>query len=377
MFQPVAEVALVSGAFADTLLENAESYLYRLRVVAPSGAAGVARVDTVTPGADRPWLVDGGNERLLELSPDDRGVRSEFNSSSTLSEVVFDPGLQALWVANTFEGTVAKLDGAGRPLAAYPTVDFPNALAVDEARGALWVGDDRTGTIMKIASDGEPICRAKGFAGVASLAVDPSDGGVWVAEPDAGRVTKVRPDGIRAVTLRGFQSPRRVDFDPGRGLARQPSLWVADFATGQLAKVTPQGREIFRLVGYAGLSALHVESRDGTGFLYVGVTGDEGSGFIAALDQDGRELWRASGPRNPVAIATNFREGVGGNLPGPGFTALWVADAAGGAAWKINWGGRLLVRQGGFSSPQAITCVFPKLARAPGIRRNLLRNPRP
>ncbi len=366
-FRTVAVLPLEAGAYSDDPLTNGGEYIYRVRVVAASGSEGVATVDTAGPEADRPWILDSGNERLVELSPDNRDIRHASNSPSTPADVQFDAHHQVLWVANPFDGTVAKLDPSGQGLAAYSVLDFPNVLAVDESRGELWVGDDRNGTVMKITSGGERICRAEGFAGVASLAVDPEDGGVWVAEPDAGRVTKVRADGIRQVTVRGFTSPRRVVFDPGSAPLHVPAaVWIADFANGQIAKATPQGREIFRLVGYPGISALHLESTytSGTpyvgGTLYVGVTSLVGDGMILALDQDGRELWRASGPRNPVGIALN-RESGGhpDDIRDPCRYSVWVADAGSGAAWKFTCGGRFASRQGGFSAPQAIACVIP------------------
>ena len=356
----IAEVPLESAAFADTLLAKAGTYTYRVRVIAASGAGGVATVDTVTPDVDQPWVVDSGHERLLQLSPDNRSIRFESDNFGTPEDVVFDRGSQVLWMANTFDGTVVKLDPSGRPLAAYPGVDFPSVLAVDELRAALWVGDDRSGAVMKMALDGSEICRAKGFAGVASLAVDPQDGGVWVAEQEAGRVTKVRSNGTRQVTLRGFVSPRRVQFDPGLPPVREPALWIADFSTGQLAKATPEGREIFRLVGYPGISALHLERYDIGGNLFVGVTAAAGAGMVLVLDSSGRELRRFAGPENPVSFSQNMIRGAGPSPSNSCPATIWVADAAGGAVWKISCGGTTLRRQGGLSAPQAIVCTMPR-----------------
>ena len=345
-FALLAAVPLLQLSYLDSTAASGIEYVYRTRIVTGSGALGVASVDTAGPGPEVAWVADAGRDRVLALAPDDRSIRLENGPFASPRDVAYDRVDRLVWLADTFDSALVVLNRAGDLQAIYRVPALPSVLAADPLRGGCWVADDRAGTVFRMDPNGSrstPIVRD--FAGPIGFAVDPADGGTWVVEADAGRLTRLGPDGSRILSAPGFDTPQGAAVDPG-GAGRPPGVWVADFGSGQLARLTPDGREIFRLVGFEGVSDVAVDSADGS--VWVTLTPGSGSqsgrlGAVARLDAAGIERWRVGGLANPVAVAENPRD-----------QSVWVADAGGGAVWKIGPSGAPLQRLGNVGFPLGI-----------------------
>ncbi len=337
-------VALESGAFLDTTALDGWIYRYELRLRAGSGAVASVSSLEAGPGAAVCWVVEIARERLVALAPDAgsaRAARSELYSPRSLSLVSDGAGY---WVADALLEGVARLDTLGRLLESYPVFANPSLVLADPLEGGCFVADDFGGRVGLVTAVGALSWEASEFAGVTSLAFDPLDGGVWVVEPDANRVTRVRRGGARAFTVHGFNNPQQVVVSPAGVAGRSAAVWVSDAGSGTLVRLTPEGREIARYGPFPGIRALALDGRTGEVWLgYGGARSDGGTGHIVRLDPEAGIQLDVAAPYDPVALALESRNG-----------ACWVADARGGAVWRIPRFGMPLRHLEGLAFPASL-----------------------
>ena len=152
-------------------------------------------------------------------------------------------GAGSLWVANTSDGTVSRIDRTGVVLATIPVGHGPTGVAFSE--GAAWVTDALDGTLVRIdATTNAPVATIP--VGASPTGVAATDGAVWVAASGEGAVVEVDPE-ANQVERRIELGARPVGVASGGG-----SIWV----TVQRAQ-EPVGRA-------GGTARLTVEADPGT-----------------------------------------------------------------------------------------------------------------
>jgi len=141
-------------------------------------------------------------------------------------------GAGAVWVANSGDGTVDRLDPATGRVTGRPTTVGPGPLAVAIGEGGVWVA---TGDGMVRRIDPRTRRLAPGGAavtGVAGLAT--GEGAVWATSTTAGTLVRIDPR-----TGRADGKPMVVGRGPTDVAVGGGAVWVADAVGGDVARVDP------------------------------------------------------------------------------------------------------------------------------------------
>jgi streptogramin lyase len=133
-------------------------------------------------------------------------------------------GLGAVWVTNSTEGTLAKLDPATGQV--DRKIEFQGAVggvALDE--NAVWVANPGRGRLVRVtpATGDTRAVRIGPRADDADVAA--GDGAVFYVDAGRGTATRVDP-----ATVRRSGSAVRVADAPGAAVIARNSLWVTDVA---------------------------------------------------------------------------------------------------------------------------------------------------
>ena len=212
------------------------------------------------------------------------GATSDITTISAGTASTFASGLNApdglafdssgnLYVANTGDGTVSKVDTGGVVSTFASGFTHPVGLTFDGA-GNLYVSyGDNAGTVGEVSTSGAVTTFANyntynsGLYYPKGLAFD-SSGNLYAADWGGSDVTRLTPDGAASNFGFGFGGTEN-----GWGLAfdRIGNLYVADWWTGTVSKVSAGGSFSVFASGFSNPTALAFDS---SGNLYVANAGN-------------------------------------------------------------------------------------------------------
>jgi len=146
----------------------------------------------------------------------------------------------SVWVANTGDGTVTKIDAAAGRVVGKPLPVAGTRLAF--GAGSLWAVDPQTNQVVRIDSKtGETEATITVGSGPAAIAY--GDGGIWVANSLDGTVTRVDPS-----TNTSSATVQNVGDGPS-GLAVGPNgVWVSSQFDGTLSLISASTDQVTRRV---------------------------------------------------------------------------------------------------------------------------------
>jgi DNA-binding beta-propeller fold protein YncE len=224
-------------------------------------------------------------------------------------------GTGSVWVANTREETVSRIDPKSRRAVGPPIAVGEDPVAVAVGAGSVWVANFGDGTVTRIDPRsnrpvGRPIAVGRG----------PTDlvvgrGRVWVATEVDGIVT------LDARTGQPRGTPIRVRSAGSLALAGD-ILWVADQLDGTLRAVHTKTRAI--LVDQIPIGDSPMDLAAGPNELWVSVAG-EGALKRVAFGSGGRDVRTIRIGGRPEFLA--LRQGV-----------LWVTDRDAEAVVRLDVG---------------------------------------
>jgi peptide/nickel transport system substrate-binding protein len=199
-------------------------------VLAAFVAAGALRL-----GADGEAGAAGVSANALGLIDQGSGnIDGEVTVDAAPTGVARGEG--AVWVTNAHDGTVSRIDPAGRTL--RQTIDVgssPSGIAV--GAGAVWVTNHDDATVSRIDPETDRVVQTIAV-GNGPLAVAYGEGSVWVTNSADRTVSRIEPESGRVV--------RRIETDAvGRGIAvGGGSVWVTDESSRRVMRLDPQVDEI-------------------------------------------------------------------------------------------------------------------------------------
>ena len=184
----------------------------------PGGsAAGVS----VAATSDAVWAVSGGNfsvPQVFRIDPATNLARPFVATGNAPTAVAV--GFGDLWVSDSFENTVTRVDPAGVVVAPIPVGHGPIAIAVGE--DAVWVADSLDDAVVRIdpetnsVVDTIPVGRSP-----SSIAVEA--GSVWVGNRHDGTVSRIDPETNEVVdTIEIASSPAGLAVAAGSRLGDEP-----------------------------------------------------------------------------------------------------------------------------------------------------------
>jgi YVTN family beta-propeller protein len=242
-------------------------------------------------------------------------------------EVAVDPAGEAVYVANSRDGTVSVIDTATREVVETITVGRqPRGLAVDPAAGLVYVASviEGEGSVSVIDSGTRQVIDTISLGagtGSGELGIDPRTNSLFVVNGD-GTLSVVDTQSRQVVeTLAVGRTVLGMAVDPEEGAAFVSS-------GGTVTVIDTRTRRIVKIVEWGGAAQLAVDST--AGLLLVA---NEADGTVSVFDTATHELIAtvvAGGPYGPFGVATDPTAGLAYVTGGS------VLDADGdGATWLV------------------------------------------
>ena len=286
----------------------------RTLIVATFAAAAIGATAGVllTHGGGSTAAAGVAADAVGVIDPDSGKVVSDVPVGSAPAGVAV--GLGAVWVANTNENTVSRIELATNAIRqTIPVGAGPAGVAVGGR--AVWVANELDGTVSRIAPAAhrvvDTVWTGNGASGVAY-----GEGAVWVTNSVDGTVTRIHPDAARTpMTFPAVIGAAGVAVGFDR-------VWIASPPTASVVVLDPRSGQVLQRIGVGGEpSAIAV----GANAVWVANRAD---GTVSRIDPRGKPDGLVQVGREPDAIAAGRGE-------------VWVADE----------GDRTLVRLDSSSSP--------------------------
>ena len=218
-------------------------------------------------------------------------------------------GPPAVWVTNTVEGKVFKVDPANGAILLDVEVGM-GAAGVAVGAGSAWVGIGPAEELVRVDAETGEIQARIGITGGAG-AVAFSDGRVWTSSFSGETVFEIDPATNSVVEEHaGFLGP--TGLAPG-------SLWVTTWV----------GRELIRIP--TDDSAILVQALGG-----AGSSPAVGGGYVAAtlFEEGSLEVFEFDG--ETLGPPTSYDVGDNANVVDYGFGAFWVTNSFTGEIWRVD-----------------------------------------
>jgi DNA-binding beta-propeller fold protein YncE len=137
----------------------------------------------------------------------------------------------SIWVALSGGGRVARLSPSGDLVARIDVGAKPRGIAVGADR--VWVSNSLDGSVTRIDTAGEVVGEATGV-GTRPAGIAVGEGYVWVANTEDGTVSRLDPDSGEKVgdDIEVGERPRGVAVGAG-------SVWVANSGDGTVTRIDP------------------------------------------------------------------------------------------------------------------------------------------
>lgn len=283
---------------------------------APPRAVATIRVGSdprgIGVGQGAVWVANSGDGTVSRIDPaSNRVTGAPIQVGAEPRRVAVDS--RGVWVSNESSGTITRIDPRSRaPDQPIPVGGAPRAIAT--GAGAVWVADFGEGAVRRVDESSRSVGAAVPV-GASPVSIAFGAGGVWVAVHDEGRVVRLDPR-TGAVSGPGLRVADTVD-----GVAvRDGELWVAAL----------EARTVFR-VGLKG--GPHVIARIRVSGGPLGVAVGEGAVWVPNS---------LAGTLTEIDPSTNRVSGrpipVGGEPRGvdTGAGAVWVTNARDGTVTRVR-----------------------------------------
>jgi YVTN family beta-propeller protein len=241
------------------------------------------------------------------IDPDDGRITAQYPVGRNPGAVVAGGG--SVWVANTLDGTVSRIDRDPDRVVTIPVGGTPAGLAF--GAGSLWVADGDARTVAQLEPGANKVVQ-RIAVGNAPLGIAAGYGALWVASGVDGSV--------RRIDLSGDATSRSIPVgsNPTAIAAGAGAIWVASEEAGTVSRIEPRSGAVVR--------AIHV----GNGPSAVAV----GEGAVWAVNRQDGTVSRI----DPATNAVSWTVGLGGEplAVAAGDGAVWVAGGAAGTVTSVD-----------------------------------------
>ena len=296
-----------------------------LDAITPGKNTGAVLLNTSSATLATTYLYGVGSGAGLAVDP---GTQTSLGTFTTPSAVRVD-GAGNIFVADAGKSSVTEIPaGGGAAITVGSGLNAPQGLAVGPA-GNLFIADTGNNRIVQVPISGGSLNTAgqtvvaSGLSAPLGLALD-NYGNVLIANSGAGNVLELPNQGGVAGLLpafavgTGFKKPTAIAVDANN------HIFVADATSADVVEITAAGSQSTVLTNLAQLAAIAIDANDDIFLTQTGIAAVTRVAFTGG------------------AYATNATTALGTGLAGPQGIALdsagnlYVADAAGGAAYKIQ-----------------------------------------
>ena len=272
--QPLINVQVATFTDANPLASLSDFPLANVTIQWGDGGSSNATSITQPGGVGRPFDVFGSHTYAEE-------------GSYTVSVSIHDVG-GATSDITTFSAGAASTFASG--------LNAPNGLAFDSS-GNLYVANSGDGTVSKVDAEGEVSTFASGFTDPVGLAFDTA-GDLYVSYGEnAGAIGQVTPSGVVSVFAdynTGLYYPDGLAFDSSG------NLYAANWGWGTVTRLTPTGAATTLPYDFGGIDNATGLAFDGSGNLYVS---NSYNGTVSKVSTGGVVTVFAAGFSFPAALA--------------------------------------------------------------------------
>ena len=286
--------------------------------------------NAIAVGPDAVWVTNTNDDTVSRIDASTNAVRQTIEVG--VGPVGVAVGGGAVWVANGLDGTVSRIDSTiSREVEKIVVGNGPSGVAYGE--GFVWVTNSVDGTVSRIDPSGNRAPRTFPAAiGASGVAV--GFGRVWVVSPASGTVVELDPRSGQVLHTIA------VGVEPSAVAIGAAAVWVANRADGTVSKIDPRTGSVKGLVPDVGPSPNAVAADAKT--LWVASQGD---GKLRSFDPStGERLATTELGSPPAGVALT---------PGSVYAAVQSAGLE-------HRGGELRV-----GSPGAVTTIDPARGYVP------------
>lgn len=298
-FSLFASLPLEQSAVKDTTVEFGVNYAYEVSAVGQGFESARSVPIEIEPGPTYTWVADNLNRRLLKLTHDSRHVIESVGGFFEILDIEPNPNTGEVWVLdilNSIAGDAVKVSADGQNVG--PVVNFisPADMSLDANSGSVWVADSRDKVVAKVDSSGNRLFSIREFANPIFLSVDERTGACWVADNELNRVTRISSDGTQIF------SPN-IEFNGIRALvvnSTDGSIWIAE--QNRVLKLNQNGEQEFELSTQFNL-AYRAAVNENTGEIWVI---DLSASTVSKFSASGEKVFEVGGFFFPRDLDVNL-----------------------------------------------------------------------
>jgi YVTN family beta-propeller protein len=255
-------------------------------------------------GGGAVWVTNSDDGTVSRIDPGSNTVRgSPIRVGTRPVFLASDAG--TIWVANSEQGSVTRIDARSNRVAA--TIDVGGApLGIAAGEGGVWVADAQNNEVIRIDPASNQVDPRRIPVGELPFGVAAGAGAVWVTNTDDNTLTKIDPARKSVIG-----KPLFVGTAPGGVAIGEGGVWVANGKDDTVVRVVPDS---FKVAGKPISVGRFPDSLTvGEGAIWVANEADD---TLTRIDP---ETNRVVG--RPIKVG---RAPVG---PGAGGGAVWVPNA--------------------------------------------------
>jgi DNA-binding beta-propeller fold protein YncE len=321
--------------YSDVGLLNGLDHDYRLYYVLASGPGAGPAEDIATPGPQVPWVADGADGAVLEVTADGRHFAASHNGFVRPVSVAVDTISNHVWSSDPDAAEVRVLDASTGVSLTIPVSGTPGSIATVAGDSSAWVCEEDGGLVLHLGPDGQHLGIWSGFALPLGIAISGFDGSLWVCEHDGNRVWR-RDFDLGTSTSVTLPLPSRVAVDGSTGEA-----WVTSFSNAVVWKLSPANVPVDTLGGFFGPVGIAVDPQRGNVWV-ADPAGDQ----IRVFATNGTPRFTVGGLPGARSVAVDPVTGDG-----------WVAAITSGEIIRISATGAVIRRLAGAGSPNDIAVM--------------------
>jgi DNA-binding beta-propeller fold protein YncE len=205
------------------------------------------------PKEDAVWVADRAQGKIYKLT-EEGTIRAQLGGLQKPTAVAVDGRRGEVYVACA--NSVVRCDRWAQPIVTFYGYKNPQSLAFDDGYGFLWIADTGNGRIVKINPSGEVLAESRVLEKPSAVTTNPRSAFCFAADVEAGKIVSLKTDGtVRWVNDKDFPRPNALAANPV-----DMSVWVADgynFVVTKLIGNTGEAAVSRPLPGFANPVALY------------------------------------------------------------------------------------------------------------------------
>ena len=198
---------------------------------------------SVARGEGAIWVTNSNDGTVSRIDPVERNVRQTIIVGSNPSGIAVGAG--AVWVANHGDGTVSRIDPETNTAVGEPIAVGNDPTAVAFGEGSVWVTNSADRTLSRIDPASKRVVRTITTDAVGrGIAV--GGGSVWITDESSRSVVRIDPKtNAVAETISVGNGPTGIAFG-------ERAAWVANSLDGTVSRIDPESAAVTAILAVGG-----------------------------------------------------------------------------------------------------------------------------